>query len=231
MSESRFSNPRIKIRRAKKLIGDLQDEVCAFLASSPVKVTASIEVVDGSPTISGQFSANGVPESIIATLGDIIHNLRTSLDLTASEMARLSDKSDKNVYFPFAKNSQDFDAAIKSKNFDRTGDKAVALIKSLQPWIGGNFLLRAIHDLDIQDKHQSIIPVPLSFAGPVFRLHDLDGTWNPTIIGDPNAASSEVMVVFPDNCALAGKELIPTLRALAELINGIIDAFDAIFSV
>ncbi len=230
MSELRFSAARIKIRRAKKLIGDLQDEVSIFLTSSPVKVTSHIEIVDGKKVISGQLSANPAPESVVSSLGDIIHNLRTSLDLIASEMARLSGKSDKDVYFPFAKSAQDFDAAIKRKNFHRTGDKAVALIKSLEPWIGGKFLLRAIHDLDVQDKHQSIIPVPLSFSSPAFILHDSDGTWNPAIIGDHAAPSSDVKIVFPHDCALAGKELVPTLTELVEIFNGILDGFDAIFS-
>ncbi len=54
-----------------------------------------------------------------AITGDAIHNLRTSLDLMASELARISKRPDNDVYFPFAVSADKFEHAIKSRHFDR----------------------------------------------------------------------------------------------------------------
>jgi hypothetical protein len=42
---------------------------------------------------------------------------------------------------------------------NRCGNDVVKVLKSLQPYKGGNKLLRTIHDMDIADKHQSLITV------------------------------------------------------------------------
>ena len=44
------------------------------------------------------------------------------------------------------------------KNFDRAGPDAVRLLRTYRPCTGGNATLRALHDLDVQDKHQAFIP-------------------------------------------------------------------------
>ena len=47
------------------------------------------------------------------------------------------------------------------------------------------------------------------------------------LVGDPNKASS-VEVSFPDDCALAHKDLIPTLHELVDLTASIVESFKAL---
>lgn len=148
--ENLFRDSRVKITRALRLIDE---------------VDAGLQAYDASNPISARFNPKGhleihwkeIPPEVLSTLGDAIHNMRTSLDLMATELARLNGKSDKDVYFPFAASKDEFPKQIEKKNFERAGDDAVALLKQFEPYTGGNTKLRAIHDLDIKDKHIKIL--------------------------------------------------------------------------
>ena len=47
---------------------------------------------------------------------------------------------------------------IEKRHINRAAPEVVQIIRSLKPYKGGNEALRAIHDLDIFDKHKTIIP-------------------------------------------------------------------------
>lgn len=93
----------------------------------------------------------------MAELGDAVHNLRAALGLLASELYRINGKSNRNVYFLFASTMADFPIAIKNRNFDKAALDAVALLYTFAPYRWGNELLRAVHDLNIKDKHTALI--------------------------------------------------------------------------
>jgi hypothetical protein len=67
----------------------------------------------------------------------------------------------------------------------------------------------------------------MTAASPVIQMWEDDGTPNPRVIGDPNAPS-EVRVVFPSEAGPAGRELIPTLHELTQLVDSIVEAFRAL---
>ncbi|MBR7540431.1 hypothetical protein KC221_30040, partial [Mycobacterium tuberculosis] len=50
----------------------------------------------------GSLTYRGLPETVSATIGDAIHNLRASLDLMAADMALRNGQSTKGLSFPFA---------------------------------------------------------------------------------------------------------------------------------
>lgn len=157
-----------------------------------------------------------------AIVGDIVHNLRAALDLTACEMVRAAGESDKDVYFPSSRTADELNKAISGGHFHRAGPAAIELLRSVEPYKNGP--LRTLHDLDIHDKHRALIPQVLSAASPVMRMRDDDGSINPTVMGDPTAAS-EVWLVFPADTGPDGRELVPTLYGLVEVVEGVIEAF------
>ena len=85
----------------------LEAEVEAFIASEPAKFNAEIIEDNGVRTIRRTSEISGAPEEISAIVGDVIHNLRTALDLTACDMVRAAGQSDKDVYFPFSNSAQE----------------------------------------------------------------------------------------------------------------------------
>ncbi len=113
----------------------------------------------------------GDPEAVI---GDCTHNLRAALDLMACDLVRAAGGNDKHVYFPFAHQEADLEKMIKEKNFDRAGDDAVTLLKSFKPHRGGDELLRAMHDLDIEDKHKALIITGTSREITIEGVYEID---------------------------------------------------------
>ena len=213
-----------KIQRARKHLAELEAEVGQFVASRPVKFEAETIENGGGRSFNFRMHMAPVSDDLGAIVGDVIHNLRAALDLTAAEMVRRGGGDDKNVYFPFCENAEDLDGVIRQRNFDKAGDDAVALLQTLKPYRNGNVALRVIYDLDIHDKHRALTPNAMSAASPVIRMWDDDGRINPQIIGDP-AEPSEIKIMFPDEVALQGRELIPTLHELVQLVEEIVEAF------
>jgi hypothetical protein len=67
----------------------------------------------------------------------------------------------------------------------------------------------------------------VSFAGPVIRRWDDDGTINPTLIGDPSAPS-ELGIVFPALGPFADLPIVETLRECVNVTASAIENFRAL---
>jgi hypothetical protein len=166
-----------------------------------------------------------------------------------SVFGRLVDGKDagtKGVYFPFAADADELRDQIKRKNLNRAAPDVARLVASLKPYRGGNRALRAVHDLDIQDKHQAVIPVAnfieapggtLIFGGRPNQIPNWqskvthDGqviVMMPAVgnlsLGDAIAAS--FTLIFGEDEILAGREVIPALHELAELVARVVESFE-----
>jgi hypothetical protein len=150
-----------------------------------------------------QMHINSVPNELGAIVGDVIHNLRAALDLTAAEVVRSAGGDDKKVSFPFCESEEDLDGMIQRRNFDQAGEEAVALLRTLKPYREGNLALRVIHDINIHDKHRALIPTAMGAASPIVRMWDEDGTINPQIVDDP-ASPNSIKIMFPNELGLQG---------------------------
>src|SRR6266571_1653305 len=170
---SQFKDSRIKLQRAEKHLAEFEKLMADFLISNPVRWQGPSIDSKSAPEkhlITWKVSTDPLSEESGAIFGDVVHNLRTALDLMACELARRNGQSDKSVYFPFCEEAIYLDTMIKEKNFHRAGPKAVTLLKKFAPHKGGNVALRAIHDLDMQDKHRSIVPSLISTISPEIRI-------------------------------------------------------------
>jgi hypothetical protein len=171
------------------------------------------------------------PEHLGAIIGDIVHNLRAALDLVACDMVRAVEGKDANVAevsFPFCKGAEDLERRIRECQFHRAGDRAVHVLRGLKPYrCGGDADLRAVHDLDRQDKHRSLILAKTTVSGTMVRTSDNHGIPRIAFAGDP-PRFSEVAVVLPPGSVLAGQQIIPTLHRLAQRTLGVIETFRAL---
>jgi hypothetical protein len=221
-----FKGAYAKIERAREHVAELRREVAAFAATHPVKMEVS-KPSGGQVGISLAMTFNGVPDRISTILGDALHNLRSALDHAAGDLVRAAKGNPRGVYFPFCDDPADLPDMIRAKKLHRAGPWAVALLESLQPYRGGNIMLRGLHDLDVHDKHQALVPGAASFASPVIRLWDDDGTYNPTVMGDPSVAS-DFALTFGAESAFVGKEVVETLEGLVQVVVSIVEDFDAL---
>jgi hypothetical protein len=161
-----FEAPRLKLRRARSHIGELQTEMNRYLRREPFW----LEIVDAPTFTNGRkwlvHLREEPPLDFSAIIGDAIHNLRTALDVLACELVRANGQSDKDVYFPFADSAAELPKAIAKRNMRRAKPAVVVLIENAEPFTGGNHALRAIHDLDVLDKHQALIPALAMINAP-----------------------------------------------------------------
>jgi hypothetical protein len=223
MNDALFSASRLKMQRAKKFICELEEELRRYRESNPL--TASYDFSQNPPVM--QISWDAITDLPGAIVGDAVHNMRTALDLMASELVRLKQHSDSWVYFPFSDNPASLDAAIKSKNFHKAGEDAVTLLKSFAPFRGGNEALRALHDLDIRDKHKALVLMGSAMNIEVAGSYDIDDPEknNLSIIGH------DIHYIFPESEPLGAKRVIETLKELMDLVNGILEAFGSMVAL
>lgn len=210
-----FRGSKTKLKRASKFITEIEAGLIAYNANDPI--SAEWDYSGAEPGL--KISMKEVDPEMLSALGDAIHNMRTALDLMASELARINGKSDRHIYFPFAASQAEFPAAIKKRNFHLAGEDAVALIMQFAPYKGGKERLRAIHDLDIEDKHTALLITQHRTEG-LQLSYELDAGLKPPV--SVSGATITHNFLTPP---LTGLPLIKTLKELVELIDGILEAF------
>jgi len=252
MAYEPFLSSRLKIERAKCHISELNSEIAEFLSHDPYGV-----IIEDGPN-SGQCSwtirvREEVPVHFPTILGDAVHNLRTALDILACDLVRLNQQSPKGVYFPFCLNRDDFEDTIRKRHIDRAAPEVVDIIRTLEPYEDGlGYMLRAVHDLDIIDKHQLLIPIfhcvniPYTSFSPsspfpsdqiFFTLQSThshrvkDGTvlcYTP--ITDEIKVGQNLKVAFEiafgDGQPLEGQPIFPQLHQVTSFITRIIEIFE-----
>jgi len=209
-----FADSYVKMARAEAFIAELERELATY-TNTPGKGWIDVNTREGKVEIP---SITLLPGAIV---GDAIHNLRTALDLMASELARIQKQDDADVYFPFAKSADAFDLAIKSRNFQKGGEDAVALLKTFAPYHGGNKLLRALHDLDIRDKHTSLVPTGSTL------LVNVQFSYNVKDLADQTSSVSlaDAHYIFPEGGIMGGIKVIETLKECMGMVYDILEAF------
>jgi hypothetical protein len=183
-------------------------------------------------------SQSKTPAVASLAIGDIIHNLRSALDYLACDLARMNDKSTKGVHFPFAESEFELfktNGMVERKCFDRAGPWAVKILGDLAPYKGGNRLLRALHDLDVQDKHISLVDA-YPFSRIYFIKIGLTEYHDFWVIGGSafkveayaGMVREEVgyqSLNFADDGPLNGVEVVKTCHDLCQLTLQIISQF------
>lgn len=182
-----------------------------------------------------KFILRDPPEEFGTIVGDAIHNMRSTLDLAAVELVSLNGGNTKGVMFPFARSEIEFSDACKKKNINRASVIAQSLINSLKPYGGGNEVLLSLHDLDIQDKHHTLIPNASIAQLPPFSVKS-DENGRPIgfdegklqIVID-ESAPLKLNFIFPENSPLKDQEIVSGLRLLHDEVTRIVDSFRSLY--
>ncbi|RYD59958.1 MAG: hypothetical protein EOP60_00590 [Sphingomonadales bacterium] len=237
-----FEAARLKIARARYHIERLRRELETYHQKLPIRRSAQFDP----PYLTFKVEVFVLPPIGIPTIiGDAVHNLRCSLDLLASDVVRLNGKEPADVYFPFARDAAGLEVMIKKKHMDRAPPAAVDLVRQVRPYRGGNLLLRTIHDLDIADKHQALIPAAsiiqtpesvsqfelfelklgVESGGRVYITQPMTDTWLAEL-GDDMAVPLKLL--FPDDTPFAERELITGLEDCAAEFLAVVEAFEVL---
>jgi hypothetical protein len=247
-----FAASKLKLNRAAKHFSELEDAVSAYLSESPVRI-----VVEPFPGMEMRYATrawvarinNPVPLHLSAIIGDVVHNLRAALDLLACDLVRLAGQTSKGVYFPFCDVPVDLPARIKKCNLHRAGSDVVDVIRRLRPYNGGNIALRAIHDMDIADKHRALLPVIGATTVPIGSILRIPPTYQlqelstiirkdaQIIVGLPGYAGTPALgtelparffLALHEIPGIGTREIFEALHSFTEAAHDVFDALTAL---
>jgi hypothetical protein len=242
-----FAGARLKVARADVHIAAM------------LQAVEELDLVPHHPTVEGDGTLTAMhtwtvqlpipPSDISLIVGDAVHNLRSSLDLMMSAVMLLRAGRSAGAKFPFAEDMSKLKVILR-KDHDKAGQDIGGLIRSYAPVkIQGNKLLRALHDLDIIDKHRIIISTlsiinsggihlmfrdgsSLDMSDRVNFIADKDGKARMIAVtgNDPGQLVAwkpcKPTLVFADGMPLEFAPITQSVMEMREMIVEIIDAFE-----
>ena len=148
----------LKINRAEKHFSELS---LMFRKKKPFGYFLETNCNTGERATFAKKNKDVANEAAII-IGDILHNLRASLDhayWNCTEKFAKSDGERRNIQFPITSTEIALKDSVLPGLPSRVSEDFAIAIESLRPYRdGGNRLLCAIHDLDVLDKHKLLIP-------------------------------------------------------------------------
>lgn len=243
-----FDGSKLKVKRANSHIKALSEWDANFFVREKSYFVEEVPNPDGLTKTRVVRVRNQIPADTSCLIGDAVHNLRASLDLLACDLVRLNNASADNVYFPFCRNASELENMIQRRNMHRAAPDIVDLVRAMKPYKDGNPMLRGIHDLDITDKHHSLIPVAsaalqasliLSFTGgPLAHMRSKDDCYVQNV-SDGTVLDTNMPVdfqtfehdpifqlAFAPGDPFEGEPISGTLEKLAKLSAGVIQTFE-----
>ena len=161
---ARFEGPKLKIERAERHIADFRTAFKSFAETNVIKgITYSDIETRKLKILFPPFGAQPTINQMRLTAADVLSNLRAALDQAVCR-AIPPGKSPKGTYFPHGLNQQGFKVALREK-CEKVPDTVRDAVTRLEPYYGGHgALIRALHDLNVIDKHTDLITVQLAVA-------------------------------------------------------------------
>lgn len=161
----------VKVKRAKEHFRSLEIEVRQYLDSKPY----SIDVKRHPESRRLIYFVEGVhatPIRLTAILGDVIHNLRSSLDHLAYQLVWVgtSAQPSSHVYFPIADDKAKYPEQ-RTRQMKGATQAAIAVIDALAPYKGGNDTLWKLHKLNNVDKHRVLVTAGSAFQSVSIGAH------------------------------------------------------------
>jgi hypothetical protein len=238
-ADGRLVLVRVKIERAKKHLKELESDLLAFGDKH-----FGVFVAKPDPNAPGGLSSDfktprAFPIDVLSAAGDVVQNLRTSLDHLANQLVWVGTgkESSRQIAFPIAESLDEYESQkvrkVKGMRID-----AIEAIDALKPYKGGNDALWRIHELNNIDKHRTLFTV----SEDCYLFAD----WLPTMMGerfpfllkaesphfagvfDPDVENNvdfEVAKALSDPQVMKGDALLPSLHQLVDFVDDLSFAF------
>ena len=264
-SANPFISARLKLKRAKRHLLEAENTARDLPHRQGRNFVFGADQKTGKAQIIFIGHSN-MPMEFAGVVGDVIHNLRSTLDHVAVVLATppIGTGNPRHAYFPTGIDRDTFITArdgftkpsgkrVKGKMEGAPTD-ALRMVEELEPYDGGKHSLRALHDLDILDKHKLIIPTIskmtinrfcVSIGEQTFSLgatdfkSDGDGFNLTALIDCPVDPSTDFKfnndfeaafeIVFAKDQPLGGERIVETLSKIADTCQGFIEACEAHF--
>jgi hypothetical protein len=241
-----LSSSRLKVKRAKQHIDDIDSAVTGFLNSDFYAISVDKNVETGSNHLCIDIKPTPFPfYGAALIIGDALHNLRSALDILYYGFVSGPTNWTRFPIFDTRETLVNaIDSALEKKQITSTVYDLI--LDGIKPYAAGNHSLWGLHDMNIRDKHQLLIPLLKLFRFDGIRLEDDKGYLIPQkrpyimdessrirllpnrnfTVQDKGHASAAVLFDF--GTAFENKAVVPTLEGIANEVERTIEAFDAL---
>jgi len=239
---------RLKIKRANKHIADIETSIGVL--EKGLVVTIGVEPNTGCEFIKCDFAEIDHRETfddLPTGIGDAIHNLKCALDhVWVETLTRIIPSEDWSASkFPVFPTRDEVERALSNpkKNISTLAPELFRFVlNEIQPYSSGNFAIRTVHELDIEDKHRLLIPIGHYFSIGGIRVESKGEIWpGGTLrtdipfphflefeqgihIKNPGRPTFAVMIQYGD----LGEEVrvVDTLKIFSRLIAAVVERFE-----
>lgn len=154
---------RIKLARAARHLDELREATHRYLESRPFHVVRN-------GTVYSVKIVQTVPPEWGAIVGDVVHNLRSALDLLAWQLVEAGGGTpSRDTCFPVSQAPNTSESSLQ-RALAGASPSAFRFIRRLKPYPGGNETLVRLHAVDIVDKHHVILVVGAAHKNVVLNL-------------------------------------------------------------
>jgi hypothetical protein len=242
-----------RLKRANENIQNLDVEINRFLNEKGHR-----EVIERDSKRIEEFkdfwSKQAVPPRFAALISEILHGYRSALDNLIWELLRQAGHTPRNpnaIEFPIfnARPTTSDKLALFNRKIEGVGDKASAVIESLQPynavsqWHGPHHALLVLHDMNRFDKHRELTVIgSRSQQTPQVYLLQVSGVHKDTATGHEikrPLGHREMYVGMKLTALVAFRQfgnngpsrvgVIPGLRRMEDAVSEAIKMFDGFF--
>lgn len=245
----RFSGPRLKIIRAKQHIADFHARMVAFSKTDYYRLYVDKDSQTGNNAIKFEI-VKPIPEDTALIIGDAIHNLKGALDFAINDIVfeKLGERP-RFTRFPVRGSREELINAMNGGTI-RKASVAISdlIVDVIKPYKGGNDSIYALHDMNVIDKHQLLLPVvhvsslvgvdaedenQNRIIGGTFVVSE--GKVNIPLVSSSNFkitnhGKAAFQVFFGKGTPIEGKPVIYTLQDFTQAVTAIMDAFDICLS-
>lgn len=237
-AEERLITIRVKIKRAKKHLSELE------VVAEEYRDRYAHVLPAGANPKSSQGKPNLIRLPIIhfdmlAMAGDVLHNLRSTLDHLVYHLALVanpnaSDDVLRKVSFPIGKSLEDYKTLRARRLEGLIEPRAVKFIDSLKPYKGGNDLLWRLNEASNIDKHRKLISV----GGDILCEGDgFEGTYwlkadDPAFqsMFVPEGKQLDTRIELPFRYQIAERDaLVPALHQITNFVEALIEYHFKVF--
>jgi hypothetical protein len=154
-------------------------------------------------------------------IGDALHNLRTAIDYAycGAIERHASTALDSYTKFPTAETREEVESRLRGRKIDVLCPKLFdRIVTDIKPYtVGGNCLVKMLHDMDISDKHWLLIPVTRAIDAKGIVVEDEKGNLETR---DTNLVTGDgpYSVCLPLECTIKDKG-----KLTVEVVFGEID--------
>jgi hypothetical protein len=245
-----FHGARLKIERANQHINDLYLQSREFDKTGPYSVLVEDDPETGDSVLKISMD-QPAPDKVLLTVGDAIHNLRSSLDFVMSDIEfETTGLRDWHTSFPIRPTRNELITAVNG-GLKKKAPKAVLdfIVDSIQPYQRGiGEPLLSLHTLDVEDKHRLLIAK--KDVTHIVTIHCKDGRGEYFTISEwaiiypqatayrcigrknvqvANKGKASFGIVFGNGMPFYGKAILPTLRGLSHFVSRTIDSIERVW--